>query len=187
MSHIAPVPETGATPEEVEALAAIRSAWGAVPQLGRVIARSRALTRATLAFDRELAQGRFRGAFAEQLDIAVANENRCAYCLAAHTAAGRGFGLDDETLADARVGRAADPKQAAALSFVQTVVRERGQVASDDLAAVRAAGWDDADIVELVGHAIASTLTNYLHHLSDVPVDFPAVEFAATAGVEEAA
>jgi AhpD family alkylhydroperoxidase len=181
MSRIAPVPETTATPEEAEALAAIRSAWGAVPQLGRVIARSHPLTRAMLAFDRELARGRFRGAFAEQLDIAVANENRCAYCLAAHTAAGRALGLDEHALADARLGRAADTKQAAALSFVQAVARERGEVSAHDLAAVRTAGWDDADIVELVGHAIASTLTNYLHHLSDVPVDFPPVEFASAA------
>ena len=45
MTHITPVPENGATPEEAEALTAISSAWGAVPQLGRVIARSRALTR----------------------------------------------------------------------------------------------------------------------------------------------
>jgi AhpD family alkylhydroperoxidase len=187
MSRIEPVPETATTPEEAEALAAIRSAWGAVPQLGRVIARSRPLTRAMLAFDRELSRGRFTGAFAEQLDIAVANENRCAYCLAAHTAAGRAFGLDEQALADARVGRAVDPKQAAALSFVQAVVRERGEVKDSDLAAVRAAGWTDADVVELVGHAIASTLTNYLHHLSDVPVDFPRVEFAPTERAEEAA
>jgi hypothetical protein len=42
---------------------------------------------------------------------------------------------------------------------------------------VRDAGWDDAAIVELVGHAISTTLTNYLHHVSEVPVDFPEVEF----------
>src|SRR5438309_933574 len=42
----------------------------------------------------------------------------------------------------------------------------------------RAAGWDDGAIVELVGHATATILTNYLHHLSQVPVDFPSVPFA---------
>jgi uncharacterized peroxidase-related enzyme len=187
MSRIAPVSDTAATQEEADALAAIRSAWGAVPQLGRVIARSHPLTRALLAFDRELSRGRFSGAFAEQLDIAIANENRCLYCLAAHTAAGRALGLDDKALADARLGHAADPKQAAALTFAQTVVRERGHVTDRDLTAVRTTGWTDGEIVELVGHAIASTLTNYLHHLSDVPVDFPAVEFAPPTPAEEAA
>ena len=111
MSRIAPVLDATATPEETEALAAIRSAWGAVPELGRVIARSNPLTRALLAFDRELGRGRFTGAFAEQIDIAVANENRCPYCLAAHTAAGRALGLDDQALADARTGHAADTQR----------------------------------------------------------------------------
>jgi hypothetical protein len=44
---------------------------------------------------------------------------------------------------------------------------------------VRAAGWHDADIVEIVGHALSTTLSNYLHHLSDVPIDYPAVAFAS--------
>ena len=111
MSRIRPVSSETATPEEAQALDAIRAAWGAVPELGRVIARSEPLTRALLAFDRELGRGRFTGAFAEQLDIAVANENRCPYCLAAHTAAGRALGLDNRTLADARVGRGSDPNR----------------------------------------------------------------------------
>jgi AhpD family alkylhydroperoxidase len=187
VSPIAPVLDTAATPEEAEALAAIRSAWGAIPQLGRVIARSGPLTRALLSFDRELSRGRFTGAFAEQIDIAVANENRCPYCLAARTAAGRALGLDDKALADARIGHAADPRQAAALTFAQAVARHRGHLASAEFAAARAAGWTDGDLVELVGHVIASTLTNYLHHLSEVPVDFPTVEFAGSGQRQEAA
>ena len=187
MSRIAPVLDATATPEESEALAAIRSAWGAVPELGRVIARSNPLTRALLAFDRELGRGRFTGAFAEQIDIAVANENRCPYCLAAHTAAGRALGLDDRALADAQTGHAADTRHAAALTFAQAVARERGHLGSAELGAVRAAGWTDGDIVELVSHVIAATLTNYLHHLSEVTVDFPTVEFATSETRREAA
>jgi alkylhydroperoxidase family enzyme len=61
---------------------------------------------------------------------------------------------------------------------VQAVVRERGHVSDASLAAVRDAGWDDSAIVELVGHAMSNTLTNYLHHVSAVPVDFPQVDFA---------
>jgi alkylhydroperoxidase family enzyme len=67
------------------------------------------------------------------------------------------------------------------------VVRERGHLSDEELGAARAAGLTDGDLVELVGHAIATTLTNYLHHLSEVPVEFPRVEFAATTRAEEAA
>ncbi len=52
---------------------------------------------------------------------------------------------------------------------------------------MRAAGWDDGAIVELVGHATATILTNYLHHLSQVPVDFPSVPFAEAVDASVAA
>jgi AhpD family alkylhydroperoxidase len=124
----------------VNAIAEIRAAWGAVPRLGYVFARSDALTRGMLAFGGALQDGAFNGPVAEQIAIAVANENRCAYCLAAHTAAGRAHGLDEQTLSDARSGGASIPRVAAALRFVQAVVRERGHVGNEDLGAARAAG-----------------------------------------------
>lgn len=185
MNHLSPVADEAATPEELEALEEIRAAWGGVPQLGRVVARSLPLTRAVLAFGAALRRGRFTGGRAEQIAIAVANENRCPYCLAAHTAAGRALGVDERDLDLARIGHAGDPQTSAALEFAQAVVRGRGHVSDGDFAAVRAAGWSDGDIAELLGHVIVTTLTNYLHHLSHVPVDFPAVDFADA--VEDAA
>jgi hypothetical protein len=126
MSRVTPVIEATATSDE-EALAAIHAAWGSVPQLARVIARSTPLTCAMLTFDAALNHGRFTGAFAEEIAIAVASEIRSPHCLAAHNAE-RALGLDEQTLSDARVGTAADPKIAAALPFAQSVVRERGHV-----------------------------------------------------------
>lgn len=187
MTRIVPVAAASAAPSEAEAIAEIHTAWGGVPRLGYVFARSAALTHGMLAFGSALQHGAFGGPVAEQIAIAVANENRCAYCLAAHTAAGRAHGLDEQSLSDARSGGASTPKVAAALRFVQAVVRERGHLSDEQLASARAAGLTDGDLVELVGHAIATTLTNYLHHLSKVPVEFPRVEFADAKRAQEAA
>jgi alkylhydroperoxidase family enzyme len=82
-------------------------------------------------------------------------------------------------IAGARSARVSDPRTGAALRFAQQVVRTRGHVADAELAAVRDAGWQDAEIIELVGHALSTTLSNYLHHLSKVPIDYPTVPFAA--------
>src|SRR6185312_11710513 len=142
-TRIVPVAAASAAPSEADAIAEIRSAWGGVPRLGYVFARSAALTQGMLAFS---------GPAGEQIAIAVANENRCAYCLAAHTAAGRARGLDEQSLSDARSGDASTPKLAAALRFVQAVVRERGHLSDEQLASARAAGLTDGDLVELVGH-----------------------------------
>jgi uncharacterized peroxidase-related enzyme len=165
-------------PAQRQAREEIQKAWGQVPNLGAVMALSLPMTQAVLGFDRALGKGALRGGVAEQLAIAVSQENRCSYCLAAHTAAAGAYRVSADDIADARSARASDPKTAAALTFAQAVVRTRGHVAADDLTAVRAAGWTDAEIVEIVGHAIATTLSNYLHHISEVAVDYPAVEFA---------
>jgi alkylhydroperoxidase family enzyme len=86
--------------------------------------------------------------------------------------------VSDDDAAAARTGEASDAKIAAALRFAQQVVRTRGEVDDRDLAAVQTAGWQDSEIVEIVGHVLSTMLSNYLHHLSDVPIDYPTVPFA---------
>lgn len=177
--NITPVDPATTDPDQHEARAALTANWGQVPNLGAVLALSLPLTKAVLSFDGALSKGSFRGGIAEQLAIAVSQENRCSYCLAAHTATAGAYRVSAEDTADARIARASDPKTAAALRFAQLVVRTRGHVDQADISAARDAGWEDADIIEIVGHVIATTLTNYLHHISEVPVDFPAVDFAS--------
>jgi AhpD family alkylhydroperoxidase len=99
----------------------------------------------------------------EQIAIAVAEENGCRYCLSAHTALGGLVGVDKHELARSRAGESADTKVAAALKFAQTVNAKRGDVSDDDLAAVRAAGYDDGDIAAIVGHVALNVLTNYFN------------------------
>jgi uncharacterized peroxidase-related enzyme len=178
MSRVNTAESSTSKPDQQQARAAITRNWGRVPNLGAVLALSLPMTQAVLAFDAALSEGAFAGAVAEQLAIAVSHENRCAYCLAAHSAAARAYGLAAEDISAARTADASDPKTAAALRFAQQLVRTRGRVDDEHLAAVRAAGWHDADIIELVGHALSTTLSNYLHHLSEVPVDYPPVAFA---------
>src|SRR5689334_23269665 len=120
MSPVVADPST-ANADQLQARAAIKEAWGRVPNLGGVLALSLPLTRAVLAFDSALHQGSFSGGVAEQLAIAVSQENRCAYCLAAHTAGARAAGVSTDDAAAARSGQASDPKTAAALRFAQQV------------------------------------------------------------------
>jgi uncharacterized peroxidase-related enzyme len=173
---------TTSNADQLHARAVIQDTWGSVPNLGAVLALSLPLTRAVIAFDQALSKGAFSGGIAEQLAIAVSHENRCAYCLAAHSAAAHAAGVSVDDIAAARTAGASDPRTTAALRFAQHVVRGRGHVHDRDLEAVRSAGWHDTEIVEIVGHALSTTLSNYLHHLSDVPIDFPTVAFAEDDG-----
>ena len=70
---------------------------------------------------------------------------------------------------------------AAALAFAVTVVESRGQVSASDVAAVRAAGFDDQDIAEIIAHVALNLFTNYINLALDVPVDFPGVKLTRIA------
>ncbi|MBL0759087.1 carboxymuconolactone decarboxylase, partial [Stenotrophomonas maltophilia] len=67
--------------------------------------------------------------------------------LAAHTALGRKAGASGEQMAAAQIGQSNDPATAAALDFALKVVEQRAQIADGDVQALRAAGFDDEQIV----------------------------------------
>jgi hypothetical protein len=50
---------------------------------------------------------------------------------------------------------------------------KRGGVSDNDLAEVRAAGYDDADIAAIVGHVALNVLTNYFNRVAQPVIDFP--------------
>jgi alkylhydroperoxidase family enzyme len=41
---------------------------------------------------------------------------------------------------------------------------------------VRVAGYDDAEIVEIVLHVVLNTLTNYVNEVAKTEIDFPVVQ-----------
>ena len=57
------------------------------------------------------------------------------------------------------------------------MVRDRAHVADADVDALRAAGFDDGEIVEILAHVGLNLFTNDVNVALDVPVDFPAVAF----------
>ena len=175
MSRITAVDPTAAEGKLRDLFAAIQQSLGAIPNLYRVVARSPAALEGALALAGALGRGRLRPRLREQIAIAIAQENGCDYCLSAHTALGKGLRVSDADLALARQGRASDPKEEAALRFVQRVVERRGVVDDGDLDEVRGAGFDDGQIVELVAHTALNVFTNYLNQVAGTEIDFPVV------------
>ncbi|MGH6847254.1 MAG: hypothetical protein ACREC0_07405 [Methylocella sp.] len=57
----------------------------------------------------------------------------------------------------------------------------RGQVPVADFEALRAAGAEDGQIVEIVAHVVLNLFTNYIKIALDVPVDFPSVKYRRAA------
>jgi uncharacterized peroxidase-related enzyme len=173
MARIAPVDPAAADPAIRATLDGVRAKLGAVPNLVRTFAVSSAVLNGWLGFSGGLGKGKLGPRLGELLALAISDANGCQYCVNAHTAIGARLKITPAQAALARAGRAEDAKDAAALAFALKVMATRGHVADADLAALRAAGWDDAAALEIIGHVAINTLNNYLNHVAGTEIDFP--------------
>ena len=83
--------------------------------------------------------------------------------------------LSDAEIAANRNGHSADAKADAAVGFAVKIVNARGHVSDADIKAVKDAGYDDAQVIEIVLHVALNTLTNYVNEVAKTAIDFPAV------------
>lgn len=177
-----------ATPASIDAapaatrpqLEAVRQQIGSVPNLFRVVANSPAALAGYLGMSGALAKGSLPAATRERIALAVAQANDCGYCLSAHSVMGRNLAkLSDAEIAANRHGSSLDPKADAALRFATRVLQARGHVSDADVQAVRLAGYDDAQIVEIVQHVALNTWTNYMNSVAQTEIDFPVAQALA--------
>lgn len=161
-------------------LEAVKKQLGVVPNLFRMVANSPAALEGYLGMSGALAKGTLPAPTRERIALAVAQINGCGYCLSAHTYLGKNVAkLDDAEIVANRHGGSHDPKADAAVRFAAKVALERGHVADADVQAVRMAGYDDAQIVEIVQHVALNTWTNYINEVAKTEIDFPVVEALA--------
>ncbi len=155
-------------------LEAVKKQLGIVPNLFRTVATSPIALEGYLGLSGTLAKGRLPAPTRERIALAVAEINACGYCLAAHTYLGRNLAkLDDAEILANRHGTSTDPKADAAVRFAASVVRQRGHVDEAEVEAVRLAGYDDAQIIEIVLHVALNTWTNYINSVAGTVIDFP--------------
>jgi uncharacterized peroxidase-related enzyme len=154
---------------------------GGVPNLLATMAQSPAVAQAYLCFSQSLAAGTLPARLREQIALVLGETNGCNYCLAAHTALGKGAGLTEEETCDARRAAPRDDKERAALEFARQIVQERGMVSDADVERVRQAGYTDGQIAEIVAGVALNIFSNYFNHVAGTEVDFPAAPCLAAA------
>ncbi len=178
MSRIATPASILAAPAAAQPmLTAVNKQLGVVPNLFRMIANSPAALEGYLGLSGALAKGTLPAKTRERVALTVAEVNRCGYCLAAHSYLGKNLAkLDDAEILANRKGGSTDAKAAAAVHFAVQITQARGHIRDADLQAVKAAGYDDAQIVEIVVHVALNTLTNYINEVGQTEIDFPTVQ-----------
>ena len=175
MSRIA-IPSPEATPAASQPLLdAVNKQLGTVPNLFRLVALSPAALQGMLGLSGALSKS-LGVKTRERIALAVAQVNGCDYCLSAHTYLALNLAkIDAEEVALNRRGTSSDAKADAAVRFAAKVAQARGKVSDADLAAVKAAGYSDAEVIEIVGLVVENVLTNFINNVAETDIDFPVV------------
>ena len=109
----------------------------------------------------------------EVIFLAISRENNCHYCMAAHSfVADKMSGVPTEITDAIRDGRPiSDPKLAVLAEFTKVMVASRGNPSDADVAAFKAAGYSEKNILGIILAISVKTLSNYTNHVFHTPID----------------
>lgn len=175
MSRIVP-PNREQVPEgSHEILDSFTKTIGRVPNLFRVLSLSPNALAGVVGLQRALSKT-LNVRTRHQISLAVSQVSGCHYCLSAHVYTSGMSKMTPDEIHLARRGKATDPKEHAAADFARKVAETRGNVSSEDLEAVRGAGYSDAEIVEIIALSAQFMLTNFINNVFETEIDFPVVD-----------
>jgi uncharacterized peroxidase-related enzyme len=164
------------SPQVQEIFDVLKKKIGKVPNLYATFGYSANALKAMLDFEETLNHGVFNAKEREALYLVVSQVNQCDYCLAAHSMIAGMRGFSKEEILNFRRGIATDGKLQAAVSLAKAIAENKGVVEGDVKEAFFAAGYDETALVDLAALVTLRTFTNYVYALTQIPVDFPAVE-----------
>jgi uncharacterized peroxidase-related enzyme len=165
-----------ATGQSAEIYTQLKKAIGGVPNMFAAIgAHAPAALKAVLAADAVLAAGSLTKRDQETIKLVISEIAGCDYCVAAHSHLGKLAGLKPDELKQVREGHpTGDAKRDALVRFVRTLAQTRGTLSDEAFAAIKAAGYSDAQLVEISLAFATTAFTNVFNRINDTEVDFPA-------------
>jgi len=177
MATLLPIQPNEATGEAKALFDAIQQRLPRVPNMLGILGHSPKVLASYLGFT---------DAFSNQLPerlrilitIAVAQIAGGDYLLSFAHVLGKRDGLNEEQMNAARHGESSDAKTAAVLQFAAKAAREHGRVSEGDLAAVREAGYTDAELVAIVAYIALDVFRAYFNLMAQTAIDFPVVKSA---------
>jgi len=177
MSRIAVPAIASATGATAEVYAQAKKAAGGIPNLFAALgALSPEVLKAFLNAEGVLASGTLSKQDAETVKLLVSELTGCDYCVAAHTMLGKMTRLSPETLKQIRAGQpTGDAKRDALVGFVRNLQQTSGTISANEFAAIKAAGYTDAQLVEITLAIALTVFTNTFNRINDTDVDFPSV------------
>jgi uncharacterized peroxidase-related enzyme len=159
MARIEPLVHAQATGRARELLDELAARGSEPGPMVLAMANAPALLRGYVDLSRAMKRMHLDRRITERISLAVQEWLDCDYCIAAHTRAARELGLDETDIALARQGTATDPKIAAMVAYGQQLVAAPAEVTDEQVDELRALGYTDEQIAEVVGLVALQLLT----------------------------
>lgn len=163
------------TEETKRLIELIDSKMGITPNMIKEMAISPAILRAYYCFREALSKGKLCAKLQSLIPITISEVNANGYCLSAGTALARLAGFEEGEIESSRMASNRDDKIAVALDFARRVALNRGRVDDNQIGLLRATGYTDEEILEIIGHVVLSIFANYFTEISQTPNGFPRV------------
>lgn len=171
---LSPVSESNAHEITVQHLQNARKKLGFVPNMYGVMGNSAGLLDTYInGYERFRELSGLTPVEQEVVLLTISRQNGCAYCVAAHSfIADRMSGVPEEITDAIRDGRSISDSRLAVLhDFIRTMVVKRGLPDKADVGAFLAAGYSEAQVLEIILEIAVKTLSNYANHVFHTPVD----------------
>lgn len=153
-------------------LQAVNSKMGLVPNLLGEFAEAPNVLKAYLDISGNVAAGTLSPLEQQIVQITTSRLNGCHYCVAAHSTIADMQKLDHDTIEAIRDDRTiSNPKHEALRQFTKSLVSKHGHVTDPETDALLAAGYTQAQILEVVLSVAMKTITNYANAIMHTPVD----------------
>lgn len=178
MSRISTPAVDTATGDVAALFARIRKAAGGVPNAFAAIGTLQpAALNAILDADGVLAAGSLNKQDVETIKLVTSVATGCDYCSAAHSLLSKLTGIAPNAIRQIRDGEpTGDAKRDALAKFVHTLVTTSGTVTDEQIAAIKAAGYTDQQLVEISLAISVGIFANLFNRINDTDVDFPPVK-----------
>lgn len=156
----------------LDAMAGVENAFGFLPNIYGVFAESPSVIKAYTSITQLLNRSSFSPAELQLMLLTTSAVNGCEYCVAAHTMGGKKARLDN-TVIEAIRGNIPipDPRLAKLHKFTKSVVENRGWVSPEEVDEFIQAGFTKAQVLEVVLAVSLKTISNYVNHFAETPLD----------------
>lgn len=159
------------SPASQEAFDGLQKGLGFVPNLYATIAYSANALPKYLAF--QGAKTSLSNKEKEVVNLVVSEVNGCRYCQSAHTTIGKMNGFSDDEILNLRAGHSSNAKLNALVTIAKDITENKGRVSPANLDAFYAAGYTNGNLVDVIMQVSDKIAMNYLHNLTEIPIDFP--------------